>query len=189
MCAELADLGMDLARAAAAKARAEWADPEHPPTEDEPPEPAAEPPSRPAQASPPRAAAIRAPAAKPTDSATIFTRLTATVLACITLEARLAAGLTPTRRDTSPALRADPRRAPLRDIFRRITELHPDRAELVRETTARIDEDLEADPDQTNDLPTIFFTICEAFGIEVDLAILPDSILGLAPDPCATSPP
>jgi hypothetical protein len=86
----------------------------------------------------------------------------------------------------------------LRDIFRRITEHHPDRAELVQQTTDRIDQDLAADPDHRIELSHLFFSICEDFGIEVDLATLPDEYLGLAgpddaapdaPDPRATSPP
>jgi hypothetical protein len=187
MCAELAELGMDLARAAAAKALAEWAKPEEPPTAELLPEPEVAAPTRLAHAAKsPRAAgaAGRASTAKPTDPAVIFTRLGACVRDSIAMEVRLAAGpATTTSRGTSPALRADPRRAPLRDIFRRITEHHPDRAELVRDTTARIDEDLTADPDQALDLSRIFFSICEDLGIEVDLAVIPDRFLGFTGDP------
>jgi hypothetical protein len=180
MCAELADLGMDLARAAAAKTLADWAEPEEPATEAAPDAPEA---TRPAPgAKPPRAAGTAARAAKPADPATIFTRLVVTVRDCITLEARLADGPATAKRGTDPALRNDPRRAPLRDIFRRVTENHPDRAELVRDTTARIDHDLAADPDRTLELSTLFFSICEDLGIEVDLAILPDEFLGVADD-------
>jgi hypothetical protein len=192
LCAELADLAMDLARAAAAKTLADWAKPEEPPAAAPPPEPERAAPTLLA-AKPPRApgTSLRAATAKPADMATIFTRLAATVRDCVAMEARLAAGLIPTSRGTSPALRADPRRASLQNIFRRITDHHPDRAELIRDTTARIDEDLAADPDRTIDLPELFFKICEDFAIEVDLATLPDQFLGLAedPDPRATSPP
>jgi hypothetical protein len=196
MCAELAGLGMDLARAAAAKTLADWAKPEEPPEAEHqaepPPEPERAASTRPAAAAkPPRAPGTSVRASKPADPATIFTRLVACVCSLIALEGRLAAGLTPNSRGTSPALRADPRRAPLHDIFRRITQHDPDRAELVRQTTARIDENLAADPDQEIELPELFFAICEDFGIEVDLARLPDKFLGLAedPDPRATSPP
>jgi hypothetical protein len=201
LCAELADLGMDLARAVAAIARADLAEPAEPPTPaepaQEPPEPEVAPTTRPAPAArTPRAAglSVRAASCKSGDPALIFTRLAACVRASIALEASLAAGLTPTSHAMSRARRADPRRAPLRDIFRRITEDHPDRADLVRETTARIDADLEADPDRALDLSQLFFTICEDFGIEVDLAKCPDPFLGLAPDPAApdeapTNPP
>ncbi len=77
-----------------------------------------------------------------------------------------------------------------------------DRTELIRETTARIDHDLAADPDRAETLSNIFFRICEDLEIEVDLARLPDEFLGIAqdtqddddpatraPDPRATSPP
>jgi hypothetical protein len=205
MCAELAELGMDLARAAAAKARTDWAEPEEAPEAEAPPNPEGAPHTCVAQvARPPRATSlsVRAASCKSSDPALIFTRVAACVRASIALEARLAAGLTPTGRGTSPALRSDPRRAPLRDIFRRVTEHHPDRADLIRETTARIDQDLEADPDRALELSHLFFTICEDLGIEVDLAIIPDRFLGFTynpdapieaetdtPDPRATSPP
>jgi len=200
MCAELADLAMDLARAAASIALTDWAKPEPPPAADALPEPEVAAPTGPALAAkPPRAAgaSTRTSSAKPTDPAITFTRLAACVRASITLEARLAAGPAKTTRGTSPARRAD-----LHDAFRRVTKNHPDHAAIVRETTARVDQDLAADPDQTLDLPTIFFTICEDLDIEVDFARLPDPFLGVAaypagpdeaaggaPDPRATSPP
>jgi hypothetical protein len=189
LCAELADLGMDLARTVAAKARDAWAQPEELPEPESATEPSPEtevaPPIRLAQAArPPRINTlyVRAASCKSGDPALVFTRLAACVRASIALEARVAAGLTPIGRATSPTLRNDPRRAPLRDVFRRITQHHPDRAELVRETTDRIDEDLQADPARTLDLSRIFFSICEDLEIEVDLATLPDAFLGLAPD-------
>jgi hypothetical protein len=205
MCAELADLGMQLARRAACIALANWAEPEEPPTAESPPEPASEPPTDPAPtARPLRAAgiAIRALSCKSSDPALIFTRLVASVRDCIALSVRLTAGTSTPSRGTTLALRADPRRAPLRDIFHRITEHHPDRAELQRETTARIDADLAADPDSILELSSLFFGICENLGIEPDLATLPDKFLGFTyepparneaateiPDPRATSPP
>jgi hypothetical protein len=205
MCAELADLGMQLARRAASLALANWAEPEEPPAAESPPAPALEPPADPAPAARPlRAAgiALRALCCKSGDPALIFTRLVACVRDCIALEVRLTAGAGTSNRATTLALRADPRRAPLRDIFHRITKHHPDRAELVHETIARIDADLTADPDRTFDLCNIFFGICEDLGIEPDLATLPDEFLGFTyepparneaatnvPDPRATSPP
>ena len=201
MCAELAELGMDLARVVAARALADWAKPEEPPAAPQPFEPEAEHPTLPPQAARPLrlpGLSVRAASCKSADPALIFTRVAACVRASVTLESRLAAGLTPTSRATSPTLRADPRRAPLRDIFRKITQHHPDHADLVRETTARIDADLAADPEHTLELPELFFNICEDLGIEVDLAHLPDAFLGLAaddeappnsPTPRATSPP
>jgi hypothetical protein len=179
-CAELADLAMQLARAAAARTLANWAEPEHPP--------AAAPPT--------------AQVAKQTDPAVLFTRLAAVVRDCVALEARLAAGSGPAPRAAALQLRADPRRAPLREAFRRATEHHPDRAELLRETTTRIDEQLAADPDQKVRLANLYFPLCDELGIEIDLSILPDEFLILdpeparqneaaprAPDPRATSPP
>jgi hypothetical protein len=205
MCAELADLGMQLARRAASIALANWAEPEAPPAEESPPEPAPELPTDPAPAARPLRAAvlsIRALACKSSDPALIFTRLAATVRDCIALAVRLTGAPTTTNRDTTLALRADPRRAPLRDIFQRVTKHHPDRTDLVRETTARIDADLTADPDRILELSSLFFGICEDLGIEPDLATLPDEFLGFvyeppartkpatdAPEPRATSPP
>ena len=203
-CAELAELGMQLARRAAAIALTEWAAPEEPPApEAEQPAPS-QPTAPPPAARPPRAPglSVRATSCKSSDPALIFTRVAACVRASIALEARLAAGLTPTSRVASPAFRNDPRRGRLRHIFQRITEHHPDRTELIRETTARIDENLAADPDHVLNLSNIFFSICEDLEIEVDLAIIPDEFLGFtydptapieaatnAPDPSATSPP
>jgi hypothetical protein len=178
---------MQLARAAAAKTLAEWAEPEQSPTAEPLSNQPAEPPSEPAPA-PKRATstALR----KPTDPAQLFTRLVAAVRDCIALEARFAAATTPAAaRAASLQLRADPRRAPLRDAFRLVTENHPDRAELLRETTARLDEELTADEDQSIDAPTLFFAICEELGIEIDFATLPDEYLDFAPELRATSPP
>jgi hypothetical protein len=208
LCAELADLAMQLARAAAARTLTKWAEPQQPPAAETQSVPAGATPSDAATASqsdpapPPRGtsghAATTAPC-KPIDPAVLFTRFAAVVRDCIALEARLTAGAGPTTRAASILLRADPRRAPLREAFDRATENHPDRAELRRETTTRLDEELTADPDQTNDLGRLFFTLCDELGIEVDLAILPDEFLTWAvetadpdeeaPDPRATSPP
>src|ERR1700733_5574380 len=52
---------------------------------------------------------------KPTDPAVLFTRLAATVRDCVALEARLAAGPGGTSRAVTLQLRADPRRAPVRE--------------------------------------------------------------------------
>jgi hypothetical protein len=200
MCAELADLGMQLARAAAVRALAGASEPEVPPTDSRPPSP-----TEPAPATAPRAATtyfraptLKAPTCKPIDPALLFTRLAACVRASIALEARLTAG---TPRTASLALRADPRRAPLQDAFHRITASHPERATLRREATTRLDEQLAADSNQAIDLPTLLFGICDDLAIEIDFATLPDKILNLipdeppgdddddAPDPRATSPP
>jgi len=125
---------------------------------------------------------------KPATAAQIFVRLTAAVRACITLEARLAAGTAGTAR--AAPRHSDPRRAPLLDGFRLITKNHPDRIDLLRQATADLDEDLAADPGQERDIPEIFFAIADDLGIQIDLATLPDQYLGgPIPDPRATSPP
>jgi hypothetical protein len=207
MCAELADLAMQLARAAAARALADWAAPEEPPAEA--PQPA-EPPAPPAAAQPadlpaPRATAATNPgraapsrpaSAKPGDPALLFTRLAATVRDCIALEARLAAAPPAIATRT---LRADPRRTFIRDVVRLSTTNNPDRAEINRDAAKRLDEHIAADPDQTVPMIKLLEAICEEFGIEIDWATLPDAYLdpiceavgetGDAPDPCATDPP
>jgi hypothetical protein len=210
LCAELADLAMQLARAAAARALTDWAEPEQPPAE-APSMAAAEPQAHPetaphADPAPtPRRTAVHAASnssRKPTDPALLFTRLAAVVRDCIALEARLTAATGATPRAVTLQLRADPRRAPLREAFDRAIENHPDRADLRRETTTRLDEELTADPDQTVGLGTLFFNLCDELGIEVDLAIVADEFLlsysettapgevtPRAPDPRATSPP
>jgi hypothetical protein len=198
LCAELTDLAMQLARAAAARTLTNWAQPE-PPSAPEPSSiPAADPQSHPETAphrnrapTPHRAATSY----KPTDPAVLFTRFAAVVRDCISLEVRLTAGANTTPRAATLQLRADPRRAPLREAFRDAIKNHPDRADLQRETTTRLDEQLTNDPDQTIDLGRLFFTICDELGIEPDLAQLPDKFLTWAceptnaPDPRATSPP
>jgi hypothetical protein len=199
MCAELADLAMQLARATAARALADQAAPEAPPsTQPLEPAPASGPAAHPARATAPRAT-LSCP--RQIDPALLFTRLAAVVRDCITLEARLAAGLAPTR-GTRPraCLPADPRRDLLREILRRAIEHHPARAALNREIPARLEQHLEADPDQTLHPTEILEKICDEFQIEPDWANLPDEYLdaiceGLeepgeeTPDPRATSPP
>jgi hypothetical protein len=195
LCAELADLAMTLARAVAARALTEWTEPQEIALN---PSPAPEITPNLAPAAPcprPSGLALRAPTCKSIDPALLFTRLAATVRDCIALEARLAAGPAPTSRTLSLALRADPRATPLREIFNKVTENHPDRAALRRDIAARVDQTLAADPGQTIEPPEIFFTICDELGIDIDLAILPDKYLDFItgptapPEPCATSPP
>jgi hypothetical protein len=205
---------MQLARAAAARILADWAQPEAPPAAEPPSipvsnrqsDPETAPHANPAPAPAPRSTSGHAASTssrKTTDPAVLFTRLAAVVRDCIALEARLTAGAGPsTTRAATLLLRADPRRAPLREAFDLATEKHPDRADLRRETTTRLDEELTADPDQTVGLGNLFFNICGELGIEVDLAIVPDVFLTMysettnpneaaprAPAPRATSPP
>jgi hypothetical protein len=201
---------MQLARAAAARTLITWAEPEEQPAAEPPSTPAAEPQSDPETAphsnpAPTRRTpnhAANTASYKPTDPALLFSRLAAVVRDCVALEARLAAGTNATPRAVTLQLRADPRRAPLREAFDRATVNHPDRADLRRETTTRLDEELTADADQTVTIGNLFFNLCDELGIEVDLAIVPDVFLTSysettnsneaaprAPDPRATSPP
>jgi hypothetical protein len=195
MCAELADLGMQLARAVAARALTDWTEPPEQAAPESEPTPAPDVPARAAPSLRTTGATLRAPSCKSIDPALLFTRLAATVRDCIALEARLAAGPAPTPRALSRTLRADPRRTRLRETFNQITKHHPDRTELMRDITTRLDEALAADPTQTTQPPEIFFTICDQIGIDIDLATLPDEYLDFItdptnpPDPCATSPP
>jgi hypothetical protein len=185
---------MQLARLAAARALADWAAPENQSATAAPPSiPTAEPhPDR--KTAPPEDPA-RPSSQRPTDPALIFTRLAATVRDCIALESRLAAAHT-----RGPLmLRADPRRAPLREVLHRATENHPGRAELRRETTSLLDDQLAADPDQIIPPADLLAAICDELGIAIDFATLPDDYLFAfsettnpakdAPDPRATSPP
>ena len=208
LCAELADLAMGLARAAAARTLADWVEPEQPqltqmaePPFTQPAEPQADREAAPHAHPAPRLAAGR-PAtpssAKPTDPAVLFTRLAAVVRDCIALEARLAAGTAGTSRaPIRPP--PDPRRPKLQEALRFVTTNHPNRAALLRETTYRADEHLAADPDQTIEIPDLLINICEDLGIEINFKTLPDEFLfttydpidfdDSAPDPRATSPP
>ncbi len=195
---------MGLARAAAARTIADWAEPE----QSQSPQPTAPhadrepaPPPNPAAA---RSRPARHPAtpasAKPTDPAVLFTRLAAVVRDCIALEARLAAGATPRAPNASsrpPEAHADSRREPLLEAFRFVTAKIPNRAATLRDITARLDEELASDPDQAYGSADFLATICEDFGIEIDYTKLPDEYLfyPIDPpyadygDPRATSPP
>ena len=218
MCAELADLAMQLARAAAARSLADGAAPEQP-LAPPPATPPAEPPSlkttqppaspetapgtNPTPAPAPRATPTRAAIPKPTDPAILFTRLAAVVRDCIALEARLAAGRTapppPALPPTTSTPRPDPRRIPVREALHHTTRNHPNRATLARETATRLDAHLAADPDQTLAAVDILDALCDEFGIEIDFSTLPDKYLdvfcetanvpGDTPTPRATSPP
>jgi hypothetical protein len=195
---------MQLARAAAARTLADWAEPAAAAAAEPPITPAPEPPAdaETAPAATPRRPAVyvaRPTAAKPTDPAILFTRLAAVVRDCIALEARLARAPAEAPAARALLLRADPRRAHLREAFHHITANLPDRAALNRDIAARLDEQLAADPDQTIDPINLLDALCAEFGIELDLATLPDEYLFGASemtdeadddfDPCATSPP
>jgi hypothetical protein len=206
--AELVDLGMQLARATAAKALADLAQPETP-EEQEPPEPPAAPePLEAAPAATPRRATTRSPGPpKQPDPVTAFLRLATAVCACIALEAQIALGPVTPASAFSPTLRADPRRKPLRDAIIQITERDPDRIDLRRALLARIDADLTLDPDRHQNVHEVFCHILDDFELEPDMSKLSDEIIGMGlypddpklpddhpflnptPHPKATSPP
>jgi hypothetical protein len=183
---------MQLARAAAARAQIQLTEPEaeSAPQAQPLPIPAPEPQSAPAPtAAEPRITAphLRAPTCNAVDPALLFVRLAAAVRDCIALEARLAAG--PAAAATTPAaLRADPRRAPLRKVFETVTERLPDRATLRREAATRADAHLAADPDQTQDHHLLFFIIWAEMGLETDWAQIPDAYVEAASAAVAADP-
>jgi hypothetical protein len=207
---------MQLARATAAKALADLAQPDPP---EEEPEEAAELPSEPAAPEPPTEAALnptpRRTAAKfsgtiprkPSDPVTSFLRLATAVCQCIALEARITLGPVGTTTALSPTLRNDPRRKPLRDAFVQITERDPDRVDLRRALLARIDADLTADPDRHQNVHEVFCYILDDFELDPDMSKLSDEVIGMGlypddpelpddhpflnptPNPKATSPP
>jgi hypothetical protein len=207
MLAELAELGMQLARATAARALADLAEPDAPEEEASAPFQtlAAEPPPEAAQAATPRRTAPRSPGTtsrKPADPVASFIRLATAVCQIIALEAGLAAGPATRRGLVSPALRADPRREPLLKAFREVTEHTQDRSGLRCEFAFRVDDALTDDPDQILGLPEIFYPICKDLGIALDASKLSDEIIGMdpwdhnenpycmnPPNPRATSPP
>ena len=200
MLAELEELGMQLARATAARALAELAEPDPPEEEAEAPrsEPlAAAPAPEAAQAATPRRSASRSPSATPrkSDPVQSFIRLAKAVCELIALEAGLAAGPATTKSSmVSPALRADPRRERLLQAFREVTETTQDRFALRAGFAARLDEELTADPEKILGLPEIFYPLCQEFGIELDVRKLPDDIIGMDPwdyenDPYCMDPP
>jgi hypothetical protein len=196
---------MQLARAAAARSLADWAEPDAPaPAEPQHPPAAptrAESETVPAPAPHRSASQTARTAGKPTDPAVLFTRLAAVVRDCIALEARLAAAPAVASTARATTLRADPRRATLREVFRLTTERQPDRAALIRDINARLDEHLAADPDHTIEPVRLLEAICDEFDIDIDFATLPDEYLFALSDsadedetdddlePCATSPP
>ena len=208
MLAELEELGMQLARATAARALAELAEPDPPEEETEEllAEPlAAEPKPEAAQAAAPRRTAPRSPSITPrkTDAVTSFIRLAKAVCELIALESGLAAGPATKSGLVPPALRADPRREPLLKAFREVTEHTQDKSAVRYGFTTRLDQELTADPEKILGLPEIFYPLCQEFGIELDVSKLSDEIIGMdppsdddedpyrmnPPNPRATSPP
>jgi hypothetical protein len=183
MLAELEELGMQLARATAAKALAELAEPDPPEDQPEASQSGPQtppPPPQAAQAATPRRTGTKIPCSpRKTDAVTSFIRLAKAVCELIALEAGLAASPAAARFLASPTPRADPRQAQLREAFLLVTTDDREGAPLRCASTARCDEILAADPDQTQTLPDIFFPLCEELGIEPDCSKLSDEIIGI----------
>jgi hypothetical protein len=189
MLAELQELGMQLARATAARALADLAQPD-PPEEAEEPEPEPHPAPLPAEPrqetapATPRRTPTRPTAAtnkKPPDPVTAFIRLAAAICELIALEAQITAGPAPIRGQISPQLRADPRRLPLIEALNDQIKKHPDRTALRRQIASFLDTELTADPDQEKDASEFFFVTLNHFDIEVDYNLVPDLLLGYGP--------
>jgi hypothetical protein len=188
MLAELQELGMQLARATAARALADLAQPD-PPEDAEQPEPEPQPAPQPAEprqqtATTPSRTPARPTAAtnkKPPDPVTAFIRLATAICELIALEAQIAAGPAPIRGQISPQLRADPRRLPLIEALNDQIKKHPDRTALRRQIATFLDNELTADPDQEKDASEFFFVTLNHFDIEVDYNLVPDLLLGYGP--------
>ena len=162
MCQELAELGMELARAAAARALRDWATPATP---------AASPDENPAPEPTPQAAA-----AKTLDPGLLFARLSRAVRQSIALEARIAADALVSHRHTHRSPN-DPRREILRRALHQASAGHPDHAELRRDTDERLDHELAIDPGQHISVPELLATISEDLGIPITYDRLPDTFL------------
>ena len=178
---ELAELGMELARAAAQQALAEWNRPPQNATASPAPETAASRGARPG----PRL-----------DPGLTFARVSRAVRQTIALEARIAAGdIGPGRRWWPNRLPADPRLPVIRRVLHAAAEAETDgaaRRDLRRQIDERLDDLPEADPDGELAVDEIIASICGALGISVDPARLPDELLAptwrCAPWPVAVPP-
>jgi len=174
MCEEMAELGMDLARAAARQAAREAA--------------ALEAAAQHPQSGLPTPAQTRPH--KTTDPATLFTRLCSAVRQAIALEAKLANLPAPGRRSSLAAPPIDdPRRAILRQVFHHVTERNPNRQAIRRQTSERLDEELALDPEGNTHVGDLFTKICEDLAVEIDLATLPDALLDLLCPDDPNAPP
>jgi hypothetical protein len=175
MCRELAELGMQLAQAAAQRALRDL--------QAEPPQ------AEPSQVEPSQAEAPPAPPPAPgtepreprrtTDPAILFTRLAGVVRQAVALEARLTAGPPSPSTPHAPAPHAppDPRRETLTRALDFITEKLPDRATLRREAAQRIDQELAQDPAAATHTEDILVNICDDLRITPDFSRFPDNLL------------
>ena len=145
LCRRLADLAMQLAEAAAARA-AEALDAPAPDRHQDPADPDAQP----------------LPGTHP---ATLFTRLAGVVRQAIALECRVVAGHAASM---APHTQADPRRAKIRLAIRHATEGRLNRAELRHQADTLLNTELALDPDGTASLPDLLATLCEDLNFRID---------------------
>ncbi len=143
-CQRLAELGMVLAEAAAARAQMAFA--QLPPGPEQDTDQAPRP--------------LRA-----THPATLFAQLSNVVRQAIRLECRIVAGHAAT---LGSHVQADPRRAKIRRAIRQATDGRPNRAKLREEADEMLETELALDPDGTTSLPDLLEAICEDLGFELD---------------------
>ena len=114
-------------------------------------------------------------------------RATRAVAQIIALENRIVAG-EPAR--SAPATH-DPRRLPLRQALHKTADAEPDRAaraRLCRMIDDRIEEELDADPDQDLPITEALIAIADDLGLRLDCSQLPDELLGIPPRAIQPSP-
>jgi len=180
ICEELLAIAMDLARAAGREAAREAAAQEasHQASHQAEAQTSQNQPVSPAKPKPGTAR----------EAAALFNRLSATIHRFIALEAKLLAGPEARRKPATPP--ADPRRATLRQVFQHVTERNPNRAEIRRQTSARLEEILAEDPNGEIHIGDVFTKICEDLAVDIDLATLPDALLDiLCPEDPDDDPP
>ena len=122
------------------------------------------------------------------DHAVTFASMARVVRQAIAIEIRLdapARAPAAAERAARPAFRRaaspDPRRTLLRRVFADAVASDPDRAALVRDINAFIEQQIEADPDRNRTVPALVADLCDTFGIKLNLARVPDEILGMEP--------
>jgi len=111
----------------------------------------------------------------------LFIRLSAMVRACITQQARLAAGKLPAKPRAPRQTSEDPRRHPISAFLHDAIEDSPKpktaRAEIHTAVEPIIDEYLASDPEMLYAGVQVVIEICQEFDIPYDLARLPDELL------------
>jgi len=156
MCRRLAEMAMDLATAAAERAMQDLSEAEEPP-ETQP----------------------KRPAARKTDPALTFVRLSGVVRQAITLEARIAQG-PPTQARRGREKKFDPRRATLKRLVHETIERNPDRNDLRKGAERAIEDHLADDCYDDTPMPDLFQIICKESGIEPSQRALSDEMLDIA---------